>query len=157
MCKTNSSFRKIRLHYSTHIICPHRYHTAEELGKMEPSFYKPKLSLSITQDQQSDDTKDETLKQQPLTYLLYWILRKVKANTWINSIVHFSLLSYLFVVVVFEKHSTVHKADEVYNLFFFSLKTPKSKMWTLKCRCTRVRRTQVWTQPLHCHWDAGKS
>lgn len=47
-------------------------------------------------------------EQQPLTYLLYWIYEKVKANTRINSFVHFSQLSDGSVEVV-EKLPTVHK------------------------------------------------
>lgn len=66
----------------------------------------------------------------------------------------------LFVVAVFEKHSTVHKADDIlqpllllllfFQNFFLFKNTQKQTTWTLQRRCSGVRRTQVWTRPLHC-------
>lgn len=64
----------------------------------------------------------------------------------------FSLLSYVFsVVAVFEKHSTVHKADDTsqpllaFKSFFKN--TQKQTTWTLRHRRSGVRRTWVDTNP----------
>lgn len=57
-----------------------------------------------------------------------------------------------------EKHSTVHKADDILQLVSFNKKKKKKEQTTGTPQRWRsgVRLQQVWTRPLHCQWEAGK-
>lgn len=74
-----------------------------------------------------------------------------------------SLMWWLFL----EKHSTVHKADDILQLLFPSKQTKKKKEAKTNKKQTTWQpgrssvntlgiRRQVWTRPLHCQWEAGE-